>query len=153
MKNKLLVALFGLLLMSTVAFAQETTPVVTPEPEAVVDVTDTVTTLEAVREGFVYDIQDSKLVNFVGTNVFTYKYLNVVGGVIADDGVGLSTNFALNQLPLPTDKFTFLKALDYCEVGYAVGYRTVTLVDGANKEGTDRNEFIHGPTFFIKIKF
>jgi len=153
MKNKLLVALFGLMLMSTVAFAQDATPVPepTPVPEVAVDVTDTIQVAEAVREGFVYDIQEGKVVNFVGSSFFTYKYLNIVSGLIGSDGIGTSVNFALSQLPLPEDKLTFLKALDYCEIGYAVGYREITVIDVDTDDGD--NEFIHGPTFFIKFKF
>jgi len=103
-----------------------------------------------VKEGFFYDIENNRGLNVLGVEVFKYKGFSANLAYIGVDGAGMTADYSLAELPI--ENVPILKYLEYLNIGYGAGVRTITLNEIDGNPASD-NRFIHGPVLYCKIKF
>lgn len=128
-------------------------------PETSLSVTDTLKNLPSVKEGFMYDFKHNRGLNVLGLEVANasfigssdkWRALALDVAWIGSDGLGAVINYSLSSFPVQS--LPVLNYLQYLNIGYGAGYRTLTSdTDGGNPKSD--NQFISGPVAFIKLKF
>lgn len=120
------------------------------EPPAVVSISDSLKALPAVKEGFFYDFSHNRGLNVLGLEVVQWKGISLDAAWIGIDGIGVTIDYSLSSLPVQT--IPVLNYVQYLNVGYGVGYRTITSSVTDSDPKAD-NEFIQGPVVYLKLKF
>lgn len=111
-----------------------------------------------MKEGVFVDFQHSRVLNILGVEIVNGSHFgsfwnNFTGDLdyIGQDGVGGSLD--VNLAILPVGSFPILKLIqEHSYIGYGAGYRTLT-TDGADGNPKSDNQFISGPTIFVKFNF
>ena len=132
----------AILLLPALAQAQTT-------PQSL-SIGDTLKSLPAVKEGFMWDYTHHRGLNVLGLEVANYKGVSLDAAWIGVDGLGGIVNYSLSSLPV--QNVPILNYVQYLNVGYGLGIRTMTLTDVTGNPKSD-NQLIHGPVAFIKFKF
>ncbi len=122
----------------------------TPPSNEGLNVLGSLQNLPAVKEGFLWDYAHHRGLNTLGLEVVSWKSLGLDLTWIGTDGVGATLDYSLSALPV--QNVPILSYVQYLNLGYAVGYRTLALGDVTDNPKSD-NQFIHGPVIFVKLKF
>lgn len=142
--QKLLLALTLLLSLPLVAQAQTAIA-----PSDTVTVIDNLKSLP-LKEGFFYNIGQNRGENVLALQVLSYKSVGIDLTWIGIDGLGATLDYNLSGLPI--QNVPVLSYLQYLNIGYTAGFRTITLPTDSTDPKAD-NRFIHGPSIFLKFKF
>lgn len=97
-----------------------------------------------------YDIKNHRGLNTLALSVAGYNNFSLDFTFIGVDGLGLTLDYSLEGLPVKN--VPLISYVQYLNIGYSVGYRTLTLTDVQDNPKSD-NQFINGPTLFMKFKF
>lgn len=97
-----------------------------------------------------YDIKNHRGLNTLGLGVIGYEGFGLDLTWIGIDGIGATLDYNLGSLPVAN--VPILKYVKYLNVGYTVGYRTLTLNPVTDNPKSD-NQFLQGPTIFCKFSF
>lgn len=97
-----------------------------------------------------YDFKHNRGLNVLGLEVVTFKGFALDAVWLGIDGLGVVANYSLSSLPI--QNVPILSYVQYLNVGYGVGYRTLTSDTQGGNPSSD-NRFIQGPVAFIKLKF
>lgn len=113
-------------------------------------ISDSLKKLPAIKEGFMYDFQHKRGLNVLGLEIASYKGFSLDAAWIGIDGFGGVANYSLSSLPV--QNLPILNYVQYLNIGYGLGYRTMAL---ANVQGNPKsdNQLISGPVAFVKFKF
>lgn len=103
-----------------------------------------------LKEGLTYDFKNDRFLNTLGFGVINYKNIGLDVSYIGVDGLGATLEYNLGGLPV--QNVPILKYVSYLNIGYTVGYRTLALAD-VNDNSKSDNQFIQGPTVFVKFNF
>lgn len=103
-----------------------------------------------LKEGALYDFKHHRILNTLGLSVLGYGPLTVDLAYIGIDGLGATIDYNMTYLPI--SNVPILSYLQYLNIGYAVGYRTLTN-DGVSDNPKSDNQFIQGPVVYLKFKF
>lgn len=103
-----------------------------------------------LKEGVMYDIKNHRGLNTLGLGVLGYEGVALNLTWIGIDGIGATIDYNLGGLPVAN--VPVLKYVKYLNLGYTVGYRTLTLNPTTDNPKSD-NQFIQGPTVFVKVSF
>lgn len=97
-----------------------------------------------------WDFKNHRGLNTLGFGVINYKNVALDLTWIGVDGIGATLDYNLSALPVKN--IPVLSYVQYLNIGYSIGYRTLTLTDVSGNPKSD-NEFIQGPTVFCKFNF
>lgn len=139
--RQLLLPLLMLLLMPLSAQAQTTQSL---------SISDELKKLPTVKEGFMYDFKHSRGLNVLGLEVLNYKGFALDAAYLGIDGIGAVANYNLGSLPV--QNVPILEYVQYLNIGYGLGWRTLALNPAEDNPKSD-NRLIQGPVAFIKLKF
>lgn len=97
-----------------------------------------------------WDFTHRRGLNTLGLEVASYKGFGLDLTWIGTDGIGAVADYSLSSLPV--QDVPILSYVQYLNIGYGFGYRTLALAQTTGNPKSD-NQFIHGPTVFMKFKF
>lgn len=96
-----------------------------------------------------YDFKNHRGLNVLGLELASYKGFAIDAAWMGIDGVGAVVNYNLGSLPV--QNVPVLNYVQYLNIGYGLGWRTLTASSGDNPKSD--NQLIQGPVAFIKLKF
>lgn len=103
-----------------------------------------------LKDGVMYDFKNHRVLNTLALGVLGYGPVSLDLSYIGIDGLGVTLDYNLSDLPVKN--VPILNYVQYLNIGYTVGYRTLTN-DSISDNPKSDNQFIQGPTVFIKFKF
>lgn len=127
-------------------------------PVQSLSVLDSLKALPTVKEGFMWDFKQHRGLNTLGlelanSSFMANPYLKSFSLDLAwmgIDGIGAVAGYSLNALPIGA--IPVLSYVKYLEIGYGLGWRTLTADTSGGNPKSDNN-LIQGPVAFIKLKF
>lgn len=138
--------LFLVLLLVSLPLAAQAQTVALSDTVSVLDQLKTL----PLKEGFMWNIPQNRGANTLSLGVLGYNGISLDLTWIGIDGLGTTLDYNLSNLPIKN--VPVLSYLQYLNIGYTVGYRTLAL-NPTTGNPKDDNKFIHGPTVFLKFKF
>lgn len=97
-----------------------------------------------------FDFKNGRVLNTLGFGLLNYDKVSLDLAYIGVDGFGATLEYNLSGLPV--QNIPILSYVQYLNIGYTVGYRTMALTNVSGNSKSD-NQFIQGPTVFVKFKF
>lgn len=97
-----------------------------------------------------WDFKNHRVLNTLGFGVVSYDNFGLDLTYIGSDGFGATIDYNLSGLPVKN--IPILSYVQYLNLGYSVGYRTMAVADVTGNPKSD-NQFIQGPTVYVKFKF
>lgn len=129
--------------------ARADSPSLLPEQNQPASILDGLKTLP-LREGFMWDYTHHRGLNTLSLGIIGYKGVGVDLSYMGVDGIGATLDYDLSTLPVAT--VPVLKYVQYLNIGYAVGWRTLALNPVTDNPKSD-NQLIQGPVLFAKLRF
>jgi hypothetical protein len=102
------------------------------------------------KEGVTYDWKHKRFLNTLSFGVIGYDNFALNASYIGVDGIGASLTYNLSSLPVKN--VPILKYVQYLEIGYTAGMRTLALSPSTDNPSSD-NQFIQGPILTFKFNF
>ena len=103
-----------------------------------------------VKQGYFFDVNSGKGYSITGVEIIQKAGFSGNLAYVAPDAAAVTLDFSLAKLP--TENVPVIRYLEYFNIGYGVGYKTVTLFETEGNPDSD-NKLIHGPLAYFKIKF